>query len=61
MFNVKPLGFDLNKSVYWYFGSNKLYREDYENSFDLSTNLPVEHVNTLDFIIYFIYLHLTFK
>ncbi|XP_016662978.1 uncharacterized protein LOC100574715 isoform X2 [Acyrthosiphon pisum] len=39
MLNITPLGYDLNKSVYWYFGSNKLYREDYENS----TNLPVEY------------------
>ncbi|XP_025202330.1 cat eye syndrome critical region protein 2-like [Melanaphis sacchari] len=43
MLNVKPLGFDLNKSVYWYFGSNKLYREDFENVHNLSTNLSVEH------------------
>ncbi|KAL5241172.1 hypothetical protein ACI65C_008582 [Semiaphis heraclei] len=45
MLNVKPLGYDVNKSVYWYFGNNKLYREDFENSFDLSTdssNLPVD-------------------
>jgi len=56
MLNVKPLGYDLNKSVYWYFGSDKLYREDFENSFDQSTNLLVEHVSTLGFIIYFVYL-----
>ncbi|XP_015371582.1 PREDICTED: uncharacterized protein LOC107167169 isoform X1 [Diuraphis noxia] len=43
MLNVKPLGYDLNKSVYWYFGNNKLYREDFEKSFDLSTNLPVDN------------------
>ncbi|XP_022169070.1 uncharacterized protein LOC111032902 [Myzus persicae] len=43
MLNIKPLGYDLNNSVYWYFGSNKLYREDFENSFDPFTNLPVEH------------------
>ncbi|KAF0752662.1 cat eye syndrome critical region protein 2-like, partial [Aphis craccivora] len=43
MLNVKPLGYDLNKSVYWYFGSNKLYREDFDNKHDLSANLPVEH------------------
>ncbi|CAI6365985.1 unnamed protein product [Macrosiphum euphorbiae] len=43
MLNVKPLGSDENKSVYWYFGSSKLYREDFENSFDISTNLPVNH------------------
>jgi len=63
MLNVKPLGYDLNKSVYWYFGSNKLYREDFENSFDLSTNLPVEYVSTIGFIIqFFIYnTYLTFK
>ncbi|XP_026820585.1 uncharacterized protein LOC113559161 isoform X1 [Rhopalosiphum maidis] len=42
MLNVKPLGYDLNKSVYWYFGNNKLYREDFENVCDLSTNLPVK-------------------
>ncbi|KAL4083406.1 hypothetical protein QTP88_028727 [Uroleucon formosanum] len=42
MLNVTPLGYDLNRSVYWYFGSNKLYREDFENSVELSTNLPVE-------------------
>lgn len=43
MLNVKPLGYDLNNSVYWYFGSNKLYREDFENSIDRYTNLPIEH------------------
>ncbi|XP_022179234.1 cat eye syndrome critical region protein 2-like [Myzus persicae] len=42
MLNIKPLGYDLNKSVYWYFGTNKLYREVFENSFDLSTGLPVD-------------------
>lgn len=51
MLNVKPLGYDLNKSVYWYFGSNKLYREDFEKSFDLSTNLPVDNVSKMGFII----------
>ncbi|CAI6373015.1 unnamed protein product [Macrosiphum euphorbiae] len=43
MLNVTPLGYDLNKSVYWYFGTNKLYREDFENSSNSSTNLPVEY------------------
>ncbi|MCV5005244.1 hypothetical protein OFM39_36855, partial [Escherichia coli] len=38
MLNVQPLGYDQNQSVYWYFGGNKLYREDFENSFDLSTD-----------------------
>jgi len=52
MLNVKPLGYDLNKSVYWYFGSNKLYREDFEKSFGLSTNLPVDNVSKMGFIIY---------
>jgi len=61
MLNVKPLGSDENKSVYWYFGSSKLYREDFENSFDISTNLPVNHVSTMGFIIYFVYLYLIFK
>jgi len=61
MLNVKPLGYDLNKSVYWYFGSNKLYREDFENSFDLSinnsTNSHVDLVSTIRFIIYFVISH----
>lgn len=57
MLNVKPLGYDVNKSVYWYFGNNKLYREDFENSFDLSTdssNLPVDLVSKIKFPIYFV-------
>jgi len=57
MLNVKPLGYDLNKSVYWYFGSNKLYREDFENSFDLSNNnanLIVDLVSKIRFTIYFV-------
>ncbi|XP_022179236.1 cat eye syndrome critical region protein 2-like [Myzus persicae] len=40
MLNIKPLGYDHNKSVYWYFGTNKLYREDFDHSFIMSTGLP---------------------
>jgi len=61
MLNVKPLGYDLNKSVYWYFGNNKLYREDFENVCNLSTNLPVKDVSTVGFVIYFYYLYFIFK
>ncbi|XP_025422265.1 uncharacterized protein LOC112691988 isoform X2 [Sipha flava] len=39
--NVKPLGYDLKNSVYWYFGSTRLYKEDFENTFDLSANIPI--------------------
>lgn len=30
--NIKPLGYDLYNSVYWYFGTTRLYREDISNS-----------------------------
>jgi hypothetical protein len=43
--NVKPLGYDLKNSVYWYFGSTRLYKEDFENTFDLSANIPILQVN----------------
>lgn len=36
--NVKPLGYDLNKSLYWYFGNTRLYREDFVDTVDLSSN-----------------------
>lgn len=51
-FNIKPLGYDLNNSVYWYFGTTRLYREDYENKLELSVNSSVSHVSTL-FINYY--------
>jgi len=43
-FNIKPFGYDLNNSVYWYFGTTRLYREDFENTIDLSPNSSVLHV-----------------
>lgn len=49
--NVKPIGFDLNKSLYWYFGSTRLYREDFENTADLSTNSSTPNV----IIIFYLY------
>lgn len=51
-FNIKPLGYDLNNSVYWYFGTTRLYREDYENKLELSVNSSMLHVSTL-FISYY--------
>lgn len=43
--NVKPLGYDLNKSVYWYFGTTKLYKEDFEKTIDVSTNSSTLNVS----------------
>lgn len=28
--NLKPLGYDVKNSVYWYFGNDRLYREEFE-------------------------------
>lgn len=43
--NIKPLGYDLNKSVYWYFGSTRLYREDFDNKTDMSSNSSILYVS----------------
>lgn len=44
-FNVKPLGYDLNNSVYWYFGTTRLYREDFENKLNSPVNSSVLNVS----------------
>lgn len=44
-FNVKPIGYDLNNSVYWYFGTTKLYREDFEKKLNSSVNSSVLNVS----------------
>lgn len=48
--NVKPIGFDLNKSLYWYFGSTRLYREDFEDPIDLSSNSSTLNVVILFYL-----------
>lgn len=45
-FNVKPVGYDLNHSVYWYFGTTRLYREDFKDKFNFSENLSTSHVSS---------------
>lgn len=35
LLNIQPIGYDLNKSVYWYFGNTRLYKEEFENVSDL--------------------------
>lgn len=45
MFNVKPLGYDLNNSVYWYFGTTRLYREDFENKLNSPVTSSVLNVS----------------
>jgi len=45
-FNVKPIGYDLNNSVYWYFGTTRLYREDFENTIDLSETSSTLYVSS---------------
>ncbi|XP_050530303.1 chromatin remodeling regulator CECR2-like isoform X2 [Daktulosphaira vitifoliae] len=60
--NVKPLGYDVNKSVYWYFGGTRLYREDYDLTYlpdyvlelinpesnEIMTNLNEKNDNSCD-------------
>lgn len=55
--NVKPLGYDLENSMYWYFGSTRLYKEDFENTLDLYANSTMILVNNCQYNI--IYLQIT--
>lgn len=33
--SLKPFGYDQKKSVYWYFGNSRLYREEFKNVPDI--------------------------
>lgn len=58
-FNVKPIGYDLNYSVYWYFGTTKLYREDFSDAINLSANSSMLHVSILYLLIlYYLFFNL---
>jgi len=49
-FNITPFGYDCNGSVYWYFGTDRLYREDFENKHEPTYNSLMSHVSSFIYL-----------